>query len=459
MKKYKLIAPLLALMMAACTDFNVPNTNGPSIDALLTNPLASDVRIATTGLFIGLRSTANTYAGTAGILGRESYNLDPSEVRNVLGYLVGPLEPGGFGTDFGWSTEYRTIRNANIVLHAIDALGTQNTDAQKEGLRGIAKSIEAAALINVIRIRNDIGAAIDVDVDRSSEIAPLVSKAAVYTRIFKLLDESNAHLAAAGASFAPFSLTSGFADFSTPANYIKFNKALRARADIYTNAYATALTDLAGSFISTAPADLQKGAYHVYSTTSGDATNPQYDPTARAWVSHESFVVDAQTRADGTKDLRAQNKVVKLSSAKILQGEQSDLRFTIYPNNTSPLPYVKDEELILIRSEAKWFTGDKAGAIADLNIIRTNSGGLPPSTLTPASTDAAYINALLYERRYSLVLEYGHRWVDMGRFGKLAELPKTVANRDRIFRFVPLPTEECKPRNNPPEQCKVENGI
>src|SRR5688572_20451184 len=239
-KGFIIVAPLLALTLHACTEFNVPNTNGPSIDALEQNPTAADVRIATIGLFIGLRSTANTYAGTAGILGREGYNLDSSEVRNVLGYLVGPLEPGGFGTDFGWGNEYRTQRSANIVLHALDALGAQMTDAQKDGIRGVAKTIKAVSLLNVIRVRDDIGAAIDVDRDRSGELAPIVSKAEVYTEILKLLDEANTHLGNAGATFA-FTVPAGFADFNTPPNFRKFNRAIRARTNTYTKSYAAVL--------------------------------------------------------------------------------------------------------------------------------------------------------------------------------------------------------------------------
>ena len=50
-----------------------------------------------------------------------------------------------------------------------------------------------------------------------------------------------------------------------------------------------------------------------------------------------------------------------------------------------PIPIIRNEELILLRAEARLATGDKAGAIADLNQVRVNSGGLPASTLTATS--------------------------------------------------------------------------
>lgn len=451
-------AALLALALGACGDFQVVDPNGPSIDALEQAPTASALALATQGLFIQARGTANTYAGTAGIFGRETYNIDPSEVRNVLGYLVGPLEPGGFGVDFGWTAEYRLQRQGNIILAGVDAVGEGMTEASKQGMRGVVKTLQAHSLLNVIRGRDEIGAAIDVDRDRSGEPAPIVDKAAVYTRIIQLLDEARTHLVAAGTSF-PFTVPSGFAPFNTPANFIKFNRAIHARANLYQGKYADVLTSIGQSFISTAPANLQVGAYHTYSTTSGDASNPAFDPVARAWAAHPSFLEDAQTRADGSLDLRAQKKVAVMSAPRILQGVSTNLRGTVYNSANDPLPIVKNEDLILMRAEAEWFTGAKAAAIADLNVIRTNSGGLPASTVTTGSSDDVFVTALLYERRYSLFWEYGHRWVDMRRFNRLAQLPKAVPDRDRIFPYVPLPADECTPRTPEPAGCRQVNGI
>ena len=60
---------------------------------------------------------------------------------------------------------------------------------------------------------------------------------------------------------------------------------------------------------------------------------------------------------------------------------------------------MRNEELILLRAEVELNTGNLAGAITDINLIRTSSGGLAPLTLTPASGFQAILTALLYERR------------------------------------------------------------
>lgn len=104
-----------------------------------------------------------------------------------------------------------------------------------------------------------------------------------------------------------------------------------------------------------------------------------------------------------------------------------------------------------MRAEARWFTGDKANAIADLNAVRTISGGLGTSTLTTGSSDATFIQALLYERRYSLMLE-GMRWVDYRRFNLISTLPRDLPTHF-IAVVEPIPLAECDARKEKPNGC------
>ena len=87
-------------------------------------------------------------------------------------------------------------------------------------------------------------------------------------------------------------------------------------------------------------------------------------------------------------------------------------------SSTSSVPIIRNEELILIRAEANIGLGNFAEAETDLNIVRA-AAGLAGYTGTAASNA---LDRLLHERRYSLFGE-GHRWVDMRRYGRLAELP------------------------------------
>jgi len=230
------------------------------------------------------------------------------------------------------------------------------------------------------------------------------------------------------------------------------NRGLKARMDVYRGRWNDALTSLSESFINTAsgtPAALAAGVYHVYSTTSGDATNPLFDAGPRALVAVPNFLTDAQLRPGGSPDLRASAKAQVMGTSLSTQGVSSNVRITGYANNVAPVPWIKNEELILLRAEAHHGLGDTPSALADLNFVRVNSGGLAP---LPDDFAGDLVDEILYNRRYSLFFEYGHRWVDARRYGRLAQLPKALESH-RIFPVVPIPVDECSQRSPEPRGC------
>ncbi|HEX3867930.1 MAG TPA: RagB/SusD family nutrient uptake outer membrane protein, partial [Gemmatimonadaceae bacterium] len=125
------------------------------------------------------------------------------------------------------------------------------------------------------------------------------------------------------------------------------------------------------------------------------------------------------------------------------------------------IPIIRNEELILIRAEAELATGNLAGAIADLNIVRVNSGGLPPTTLTTASSTDAILTGILYEKRYSLMME-GDRWVDMRRYNKLNLLPLDITsgpNKNFVAKVSPISQAECLVRVGLAAQFQGPSGL
>src|ERR1019366_4677247 len=86
-----------------------------------------------------------------------------------------------------------------------------------------------------------------------------------------------------------------------------------------------------------------------------------------------------------------------------------------------------------------------SAAIAAYNTTRVTSGGLAPSSLTASSPVASILTEILYEKRYSLMLE-GLRWVDMRRYGRLNQLPLDVTsgpNMNFVAIVAPIPQGEC----------------
>ncbi|MGH7559819.1 MAG: RagB/SusD family nutrient uptake outer membrane protein [Gemmatimonadales bacterium] len=463
-RSFRLAAMLAgALGTAACNELVVGDLNNPGLDELQSNPTPTALNTATVGLLIGLRAgiaEPNGYIVLLGMMGREGFNLNTtSDPRYVSEMIVGPLDPGSgaFGANF-WPQRYASIRNTNIVLNATDQIsaGLMST-ANREGIRGFAKTIQALELLRVIVTRDANGAVIDTDRPPTGDPGAIATRTEVYNRIATLLDEGRTHLQAAGPSFS-FSLGEGFEGFDTPAEFIKVNRAIRARAAVYSNDFATALTALAASFIDPA-GDLALGVYHVYTTGSGDLPNNilQGTPVLRA---NPLLVSAAQLRAGGQPDLRVTTKITTGPAGTGTSGTNSitsDRHFTIYPTNTTPVPIIRNEELILLRAEANIGAGNLAAAVPDINTVRTRAGGL--ANYSGAVTAGALQTELLYNKRYSLLWEGGHSWIDFRHYNRLTDLPRMVT-AGKFFTKMPFPNNECLARNpQPATGCTAEQGL
>lgn len=452
--RVKLTRPLVllagALCLGACGDLDIPDLNNPSLELLRDRPTRSAVNAAATGLLIGHRvdvAAASGYVSMLGILGRESYNFDAADPRFVTEMLMAvTLDPGSprFGGNF-WSAPYSNIRNANLVLTAVGNVSGMS-EAEREAIRGFAKTIQALDFLVVINTRDTYGAPIDVG-GAIDELAPIASKDEVFAHIATLLDQAKAHLEAGGNTF-PFPLDDGFGGFRTPATFLRFSRAVKARVDVYRGDFAAALAELGESFIAPG-SSLDLGVYTTYGTGSGDTLNGLISPNLFA---HPSIIPDADRKANGDVDDRVTRKV-KSVTARTVQGITSDLGFSVYPGNTSPVPVIRNEELILLRAEANIGLGNVAAAADDINFIRTASGGLAPRLDLDASN---ILDELLKQKRYSLLYEGGHRWIDLRRYGRLQACdPADTTGRQcvpldlpthHIHDRFPIPVQEMDPR-------------
>ena len=466
MRTLKITALTGLLLASGCNTLDVPDLNNPGQDELENHPTRAGVLAATTGMLFGTRlgmADQNGYIMELGILGRESYNLDPADPRFVTELLVGPLDggSGAFGGNL-FAQPYADIRGGNIVLRALAKLpASAMTTEEIEATTGFVQTIQALDFLHVISTRDDLGAPIDVDIDPVAAPAPIATKAEVYTHIVNLLDSAATHLAAGGSVF-PFPLSNGFIGFDTPVNFAKFNRGLRARVAIYMDDFTGALTALQGSFLNTG-APLGLGVYYVYSTTAGDRVNLLFDNSVpdttqpRALQAHPSILTDAQLQAGGALDQRALDKTEVFIPPTNDLGIPTNLKFTIYQTNLDPIPIMKNEELILLRAEANIGLNQLGAAVTDIDLIRTTSGNLPPYSGTV--DQPSLLTELLYNKRYSLLLEGGYRWIDLRHYGLLNTLPRDLPNF-KIFTRMPFPRNDCLARNPTPAQgCGLEPGF
>jgi hypothetical protein len=449
------VLPLTAAMtIASCKNLDSPDYRATSLSELTGQPTATTVATAVQGLPLMTRDLAvgSSYGGfvvSFGEIGREGWGLDPDNPDQQARRLETPTRSLG-GEE--WRVGYQTLRLAILSLHATDGLSDWTTP-QKEAVRGWIKTFMAYDLLIIIDVFDQSGAAIDVDRAISDPLPPIVSKAQVFARIVQLLDEAKTHLTAAGTTPFPFTPSAGFAGFSDPPTFLLVNRAIRARVNVYMQNWAAALTDLSQSFIDTTAA-MSLGVFHSFSSNSGDEPDPLYDPLPRTQVAHTSTIPDAQLRLDGTPDLRATTKTSPIPP-RVLNNITATLKWAQYPTPNSPVPLIKNEELILLRAEANFQLGNRPQALADINTVRVKSGGLQPIA-DPGPP--GMLNEILYNRRYSLLWEGAHRWIDMRRYGRLAQLPRARPG-DIVIQYASLTDTECLARSPQPPGCTIPPGL
>ena len=438
------------LLTAACKDLHVPDLNAPSLSGLETGVTRSLIATSVQGLIAESRINAGGVVETFGQFGREGYNLDPSNPESPAPVYVFLDQ----SINVGWVTAYRLLKQGNSTIASVDGVADLSTE-EREAVKGFVQTLEALAFLHLIMGNDASGAAVDVAAKATDPLPDVVGKAQVYQRIIQLLDQSATHLNAAGTSF-PFELPPGFSDFSTPATFLTFNKALRARANIYTKNFTAALTDLAASFLDTSQ-PLTAGVYWDFSTQPGDAVNPVFDPTTRQIFAHPSFLANARPKADGTKDNRALTKVAPITPLSRYGFNVSE-KLTVYTTANAPIPIIRNEELILLRAEANLGIGTVASintALGDINFIRQNAGGLDPIAggAWTALTPSQQLDELLYNKRYSLFWELGTSWIDARNYNRLAALPHDRPG-DVVFAYFMIPPDECNQRaSNKPAGC------
>ncbi|HZI23389.1 MAG TPA: RagB/SusD family nutrient uptake outer membrane protein [Gemmatimonadales bacterium] len=464
------------LLVDACSSFfDVPNTNQPNQEDLISNPTRGKLAAAATGIFASARGDIQGVVWRLGSLGREGINLSGNNQPDYQEpYFLSALIGSGFGGAL-WGGRYTAIRNVNIYLTALQRVATgEVSDAEKAASRGMANTMSALAFLYVVETRDSLGGPIDVDIPITAPPAPFVSRDNLYGHILLLLDSARADLGRAGSTGFPFTVPPGLSgtapnalDFSTPAAFVAFNRAVAAKARVLrataagcgTPCYTAALADLGASFLTNGSAAFKQGAYFDFSNAAGDVSNGLSEPlNGVTFYAHPSDSVDAQLQPGGAPDQRVLDKIVAAQDTQVLGGISEipgTQKFTIYFTSGAadpgrPIPIIRDEELLLLRAEAEWFTGAKAAALADIDTVRVNAGKLAPTTVLLASPDSAFVKELLYNRRYSLLWEQGTRWIDARRFGRMGDIPKAPPTGGNVAKVMPIPDTECAARGLAP---------
>lgn len=456
------VTALSAALIATACNFDIVNENAPTDDQLTNNPSKLVLARAAIGVFSNNFTEVGADIQIYTIYGREGYNLLGNDPRETGESISGPQDPGGRAGG-NWAAKYAAIRTINTYQQAVNS--TVNlTAGEKAASLGFAQTMEAALFLRLAVRSGTYGLPIDVDRPIDADPAPFVSQDAAFAYVSALFDSAKTNLLAAGATAFPFPIAPGFESFNTPALFLQFNRALKARTEVFratflacgATCWTSAQTALGESFLTRTglPGSLALGAYYGYSAAANEPANPITEPlTSVRYYVHPSLAALVQNQAGGAPDARWSSKT-RVVAVRDLNGVSSTIKPVMYNNNAggasvadlgADIAIIKNEELLLLSAEVNLGLGAKAAAIADIDSVRIQSGGLAATTLTAASPDTAIVTEILYNRLMSLLWEQGVRWIDARRYGRLATLPNDRPG-DQIFPSMIVPAGECDAR-------------
>jgi hypothetical protein len=426
----KTIAVLsLILILGSCSVEDGQNLNGVSTSAVSNDISRGELQNATAGIFSDMRSGLTLQTDVQAVFGREYWRFQSSDPRYTGDLLTANLDNNAFYSITPYAARYANIKNIGIVLEGLADSSAGFTDQEVAAIEGFLNTMKAHEFLMLLNQQYENG--IRLETSDPNNLGPFVSYEEGLASVSNMLGQAYTSLLAGGDEFA-FSIPSGFTGFDTPASFARFNAAIHARVQAYIGNYPLVLSLLNDSFYSL-DGDLREGAYFTFSLTGADVPNGLFfavnATTGNTRVAHPSFVEDI------SPDDNRLNKVVRRETPITLANLTGNFSTFIYTTNTDPVAIIRNEELIFLFAEAN-YENDPAAAIIAINRVRS-SAGLPPYIVG----SRPLLDEILYQKRFSLYAEGGHRWIDLRRFERLSVLP-IDRQGDAIAVQLPTPLTE-----------------
>ena len=473
--------------LAACKDTAVPNFRSPQI-----NPESpSGIQFLVTGVVANSRADIGQDILSLSGFAREIGVFTTTDSRFITEWMGdGNIIPNSdFYGGGGWSAEFQNAKDAEAIIQDVPKVTPAYSASDVSLITGVMKTFEAYNMMLVAETRDTNGVPIFGFASPPATPAPILCIKDVWKGIAAMLDSAEGDLDAGHPGPLPIGLPPGFAAASlagpsgTAGTFAGFNRALAAYAKLQ---YAYATTRVPGGGAAATPTTAgapllsaltaadsavhasnlyNPGAltpptagdftdplavYHSFSSTSGDLNNPV---TFAVGQTTNVFVLDtvaAEITAGG--DLRATKLIVSSTAPNSEAGPvanaqaANDITIGFYESAASPVPIIRNEELVLIEAAIQLGEGNLATAITSINAIRTNVGNVPPYT-TPV-TYVGVRNQLLHEMRASNIGEPGEeRIMAIRNYGLQTAETTTWGTTDTHATLLPIPIQESGPRN------------
>jgi starch-binding outer membrane protein, SusD/RagB family len=311
-----------------------------------------------------------------------------------------------------WSSAYKSIYQANAIL---EGLGQSTTiaDSVKKQLRGEMLTFRSLEYFYLGNLFGDVPLVISTDY-RKTAAMPRTAVTQIYQQLITDLTEAKTLMK----------------DLYPSANRARPNKwtaaALLARVYLYTGKWQEAesessqvigsgvynLVSLSNVFQSMASQEtIWQLARDNNNTSEGQSFIPS-STTVKPTYALTPYLLNAFQSGDGRKS--------QWLSSNTVAGITYYYPYKYKTRSSTPTSeyyiVLRLAEQYLIRAEARAQQNQLPGAVSDLNLIRNRAGLAPlPSTLTQVQVLAA----VSQERQMELFSEWGNRWLDLKRTGKI----------------------------------------
>jgi hypothetical protein len=372
---------------------------------------------------------------------RDAGNFTTTDNRFITEWLGNgtAIENSTFYGTSNWTNQFTGIRQAQGILRDLPSAVPTYSAGDMAKWKGVIYTIEALSYMYALATKDTLGLPVQGPLTSNPEAPqPILCARNAWQFIVALLDSGLTQLDIDQTPGLPVTLPPGFSRVSMQASpssslgsFAALNRALAARANLEL-AYAiarspggvpptpsspgspdaAALTRADSALHATAlydPASLAPPAaggfndvlavFHDFSGASGDLPNPVQAQLPTYYILKEAIAdIDpadnrlAKTRPNGT----AGTSFGPLAA--------SDLTYAMYPSPGSAMPIIRNEELNVFAAQIRLGLNDIPGAVAAINAVRTQVGGLPPVSAA-GQTYVSVRNQILKELRASTMGE------------------------------------------------------
>lgn len=448
----KTVLLTVCMVLSACDHFVEVDLPASQLTAQNVFEDTRTANAAMAGLYAKMRDNgilAGTGTGLSCYLGLYADEFDYYQQNAVSNFYTNSLFPGDYGVNDMWNFSYNQIYSANAILEGLNN-STTIAEADKNQLQGEALFVRALLHFYLVNLYGAIPYVVTTDYAQNSKVSRMpVNK--VYNLLVMDLNKAIELLSE---------------DYVSPER-IRPNRstavALLARVYLYMELYPEA-SNAASAVINNPLYSWESDLDKIFLKES-TSTIWQFMPnTAGTNTAEGSLYIFAAgpppivgLKPDFVDAFEVGDQRKTHWTTEVTDGTTTWYYASKYKQESTTGSSVEYSivfrlaEQYLIRAEARAYQGDLIGAKEDLNRIRTTAG----LATTTAVTADEILADILNQRRFELFTEFGQRFLDLKRSGKLDQtLPASKPGWNTTDALWPLPALElnANPNLNPQNQ-------